>query len=64
LQGSTVLQIDEAVLLKNAATAAAKKPRARAKQAGKPKNRGQRRQSIDTDIRELEEYIKRFEPKS
>jgi PPM family protein phosphatase len=64
LQGSTVLQIDEAVLLKNAATAAAKKPRVRAKQAGKPKNRGQRRQSIDTDIRELEEYIKRFEPKS
>lgn len=63
-QGNTVLQFDEEVLLKNAATAAAKKPRAVSKQTRNPKSRGQRRESIDSDIRKLEEYIKRFEPKS
>ena len=64
LQGNTAVQIDEEGLLKNAAAAAAKKPRIPAKPVKHLKSRGQRRNSIDSDIRKLEEYIKRFEPKS
>lgn len=59
LQSNPVVQVDEESLWKNAVSATAKRKRA-AKPAVKPKDR---RQSIKHDIRELEEYIKRFEPK-
>lgn len=59
LQSNPVVQVDEESLWKNAVSTTAKKKRA-AKPAA---NRKDRRQSIEHGIRELEEFIKRFEPK-
>lgn len=59
LQGRSIVQVDEDSLWKNAVSSTAKKTRV-AKPAA---NRKDRRRSIEHGIREMEEFIKRFEPK-